>query len=280
MQLEISPSGQSCGAQITGLDLREPLSPEMLEAIRGAWMEHHVLAFPNQDLDEDQLEQFTLSFGPFGEDPFIAPIPGREHIIAVQRRADETAPVFAEAWHTDWSFQATPPAGTCLYGVVIPPTGGDTLFVNQHHVLRDMPSDLRARLEPLQAIHSARLAYHPDGVYGKQDEERSMDIRPSEQAADSYTHPLIRSHPETGEPTVYGCVGYIIGIEGMAQAEAEELLMELYLWQTQTQFQYRHVWQENMLLMWDNRSLLHMATGGYDGHARYLLRTTIGASPA
>jgi taurine dioxygenase len=103
-----------------------------------------------------------------------------------------------------------------------------------------------------------------------------MDIRAAEEANETYCHPLIRSHPETGQLGIYGCMGYIIGIEGMPQAQAEELLFELHSWQTQERFQYRHKWQKDMLVMWDNRSVLHMATGGYDGSARYLHRTTIG----
>lgn len=231
-------------------------------------------------MSDDDLERFTLYFGPFGEDPFIAPIEGREHIIAVQRKADEQTPVFAEAWHTDWSFQKVPPAGTCLYGITIPPQGGDTLFINQHQVLKKMPDELRKRLEGKLAIHSARLAYNPEGAYGDQDVGRSMDIRPSNEANQTQTHPIIRTHPESGEEAIFGCAGYILGFADMDPAESEKLLMELYEWQTQEQFQYRHHWQPNMLLMWDNRSVLHMATGGYDGHARYLHRTTIGEKVA
>src|SRR5262245_23325334 len=121
--LKLEPSGQACGARVTGVNLAGDLSPDLVAEIRAAWLEHHVLAFPHQDLTDDDLERFTLHFGGFGEDPFIAPIPGRTHVIAVQRRADETSPLFAENWHSDWSFQARPPAGTCLYGIVIPPHG-------------------------------------------------------------------------------------------------------------------------------------------------------------
>ena len=274
--MQVKASEQACGAVVSDIDLSKPLSTEQCDEIRSAWLKYHVLSFPNQDLTDDQLEQFTLSFGPFGDDPFIAPIDGRKHIIAVQRAADETAPVFAEAWHTDWSFQVTPPAGTCLYGITIPPFGGDTLFINQHKVLREMPEALREKLEGKLAIHSARLAYSTDGAYGDHDIGRSMDIRPSDEATTTQTHPIIRKHPESGELTIYGCAGYVLGFADMPEAESEQLLMELYAWQTQEQFQYRHQWQAGTLLMWDNRSVLHMATGGYDGHARYLHRTTIG----
>jgi len=277
MAINVVKSGQACGASVFGVDLTAPLDNETVAEIRAAWLEHHVLAFPDQAMTDDDLERFTLAFGGFGDDPFIAPIEGRDHVIAVERRADETAPLFAENWHSDWSFQATPPSGTCLFGVQIPPMGGDTLYANQHGALDAMPADLRARLEGKMAVHSARGGYAPDGTYGSDDQatDRSMDIRPSDEAMATQLHPIIREHPETGRLGVFSCIGYIIGIEGMADDAARELLFELYAWQTRDEFQYRHVWQQDMLTMWDNRSVLHKATGGYDGHHRLLHRTTI-----
>lgn len=278
MNLSIVPSGMACGAQVTGIDLSRPLPASLVARIREAWLSHQVLCFPEQDLSDDDLEHFTLAFGPFGDDPFIAPIPGRRHIIAVRREADETSPIFAESWHSDWSFQLNPPAGTCLYGRVIPPIGGDTLFANQYMALEAMPSDLRKRIDGRRAIHSARNAYGPAGMYGMGDQGRSMDIRPSDEAHMTQVHPLIRSHPETGRASLFGCAGYIIGIEGMDEEPGRELITQLYRWQTRPEFQYRHRWKKGMLVMWDNRSTLHMATGGYAGHARLLHRTTIGSA--
>ncbi len=279
MALNIIPSGQACGASLQGIDLSRPLDDDTVAAIRSAWLEHHVLAFPDQSLSDDDLERFTLYFGPFGEDPYIAPIPGRDHIIAVKREADETGPIFAETWHSDWSFQANPPAGTCLYSLTIPPVGGDTLFANQHKALDEMPAQLRARLEGRLAIHSARGGYAREGLYGDNDEGRSMDIRPSHDALATQLHPIIRRHPETGREGLFSTAGYIIAIDGLPEEEGAELLGEMYRWQTRPEFQYRHKWAEGTLLMWDNRSLLHMATGGYQGYARLLHRTTIGSKP-
>lgn len=277
MALEIIPSGEACGASVRRLDLSKPLPEDLVAEIRAAWLDHFVLAFPDQKLSDDDLERFTLYFGPFGDDPFIAPIGGRKHIIAVARAASETGPIFAEAWHTDWSFQKTPPAGTCLYGIRIPPVGGDTLFANQTMALEKMPDDLRRRIEGKRAIHSARAGYARAGAYGENDKGRAMDIRPSDEALATQTHPFIRTHPETGRSALFGCAGYIIGVEGMEQDAATTLLGDLYRWQTQHAFQYRHKWAPGTLLMWDNRSVLHMATGGYQGHDRLLHRTTIGA---
>jgi len=281
MALEIIPSGQACGAHVTGLDLTQPLPLEIIAELRAAWLEHHVLAFPDQAMSDDDLERFTGYFGGFGEDPFIRPIPGREHIIAVKRRADETAPLFAENWHSDWSFQARPPAGTCLFGITIPPVGGNTEFANQHAALAAMPAPLREKIEGKMAIHSARGGYAPSGMYGARDPKgaggRSMDIRAGDEALATQLHPLISKHPETGYEALFGCAGYIIGIEGMDEAEAQPLLFELLEWQGRETFRYSHQWEANMLVMWDNRSVLHRATGGYDGHDRLLHRTTIAA---
>ena len=279
MTLSISPSGQACGAEVTGIDLTQPLSEADISELRSMWLTHQVLSFPDQPLSDDDLERITLYFGPFGDDPFIAPIAGRDHIIAVRRAADETAPIFAETWHSDWSFQSHPPAGTCLFGITIPDQGGDTLFANQQKALAEMPGDLRDRLEGKKAIHSARNAYAPDGFYGAGDKGRSMDIRPSQEAQASHSHPIIGPHPETGIDGLFGCAGYIVGIEGMDEDDGRDLIFELYRWQTRPEFQYRHRWQKNMLVIWDNRSVLHMATGGYQGQERLLHRTTIGATP-
>ena len=161
--------------------------------------------------------------------------------------------------------------------VDIPPIGGDTLFANQHAAWEALPTDRKQHLADLVAIHSARLAYAPDGTYGAKDAGRSMDIRPSEAAMATQLHPLVPAHPETGRRGFYSTLGYIIGIDGMQQDAAIPLLMELQQWQGSEQFVFAQKWEPGMLVMWDNRSLLHRATGGYEGYRRELHRTTIAA---
>ena len=141
-----------------------------------------------------------------------------------------------------------------------------------------LPDDRKDALRSLTAIHSARLAYAPDGTYGEKDEGRSMAIRPDESANATQLHPLIQPHPETGEEAIFSTLGYIIGIEGMEQPEAIALLSKLAQWQVRDEFVYRHRWEPDMLVIWDNRSVLHKATGGYEGHRRELHRTTIAAA--
>ena len=276
MSIEVIPSGSSCGATIRGLDLSRPLPDGQVGDVREAWLKHHVVAFPQQRLDHDQLEAFARQFGEFGEDPFFNPLPGREYIAAVRREATDTNPIFAEHWHSDWSFLAEPPSGTILYGIDIPPVGGDTHFSNQHLSFESMPDDMRRRFEGLQAIHSPILGYSLQGVYGDVTKNGAMDIRPSEEAAHiRYTHPLVPAHPETGRRGFLSGISYIVGFEGVDDEEAFKLVVELNDWQTREEFVYRHKWENDMLVMWDNRSLVHKATGGYEGHRRELHRITI-----
>ncbi|NBC23302.1 MAG: TauD/TfdA family dioxygenase [Gammaproteobacteria bacterium] len=279
--MQVEASGQACGARVTGVDLSVPLDSDTLREMRRQWLAHHVLAFPDQRLSDADLVRITESLGTLGDDPYFESIARDNPVVAVTRRADEQAPLFAESWHSDWSFKAEPPMGTCLYALTIPPVGGDTEFVNQHKVLADMPAELRARLEGRTALHSAAAGYAPEGMYGEReaDSDRSMKIRYSADARAVQPHPLIRRHPESGLEGVFGCLGYIVGIEGMDQEEAQALLTELYAWQTREEFRYVHRWEEHMLVIWDNRSVLHRATGGYDGYDRELHRTTIGADP-
>lgn len=276
MQLTVMPTEGACGATVRGLDLRGPLPGHVVAELRQIWLTHHVLVFPEQQLSDDDLERFSRLFGDFAGDPYIPPMEGR-NIIELRRRADEATTIFADAWHTDWSFGANPPAATILYGITIPPHGGNTDFINQHLALEKMPAELRRQLEGKNALHSARRAYAPDGIYGEQsgDTGRGFKIVSSASAYDVQPHPIIRRHPETGQEAIFGCFGYIVGIEGMPDDEAEDLLMQLYLWQTREVFQYHHRWEEGMLVMWDNRSVLHKANGGYEGYERVLHRTVV-----
>jgi taurine dioxygenase len=278
--IRIEPSGASCGALVRGVDLCRPVPAEDLAAIRSAWLEHLVLAFPDQPMSIEDLERFSLAVGPRGEDPFIAPIPGHRHVVEIRREADEKTPLFAEGWHSDWSFLPSPPAGTALFGTIVPPVGGDTLFANQYAAYEALPDDMKRRLDGMVAIHSARRGYARDGLYGERDKGRSMAIIHSDEALRTRQHPLVRTHPETGRKALFVNPGYTIGIEGLERDEASALLKELFAHQVRPEFVYRHRWAPRMLVLWDNRCLLHAASGGYEGHRRLMHRITIGERAA
>lgn len=279
MEFHVTPTGAALGAVVRGLDLSRPLSRTTAADLRSVWLQHLVVVFPDQPLDDDALERVTDLFGPFGEDPFIAPVEGRTHVLEIRREADETTPVFAAGWHSDWSFLASPPAATLLHARVIPPVGGDTLFQNQVAAYAELPDDLKAAIVGRKGLHSAARPYAPGGFYDDRAKGRSMDIRPSETAFAVQAHPIVKIHPETGLPALFVSPGYTIGIEGMDEDTASALLLRLFRHAAEERFIYRHVWRAGMLVVWDNRATQHMATGGYDGHQRVLRRTTAADDP-
>jgi taurine dioxygenase len=131
MALDITVQSAPSGALVRGIDLTQPLTQSQVGAVRAAWLKHQVLAFPDQAMSVEDLERFAGTIGPYGPDPYFESIPGHPHVAQVKREADETSTIFADNWHSDWSFLATPPAAPLLFGNVIPPVGGDTLFANQ-----------------------------------------------------------------------------------------------------------------------------------------------------
>jgi len=279
--IQIEPRKDGFGAVVTGLDLSEPLEKRAADAIRRHWSERGVLVFPNQTLDPDELETFTLTLGDFGHDPFIEAMEGHENILEVRREPDEKATQFGAAWHSDWSFQAEPPAGTILHSKIVPPSGGDTLYADGHRAWEALSDTMQSMLDGLNAIHSASFAYGPRGILAKDVHERSMNIIISEEAEAKQIHPLVRTHPVTGRKALFINPVYTVAIEGLHPDENFTLLKFLYDHMVKEEFVYRHQWQKDMVVLWDNRSTMHFADGGYDGHLRSMHRTTLaGDRPA
>ncbi|MFP6655156.1 MAG: TauD/TfdA family dioxygenase [Myxococcota bacterium] len=273
--LEIHPLDHGFGATVRGLDLRARLDDETAESIRSTWAIHGVLIFPDQSLDHAELEAFTKGLGEFGVDPFIEPMEDHPHILELRREATEKAANFGAAWHSDWSFQPCPPSGTILHAKVVPPVGGDTLYADGHRAWEALSPAMQSMLEGHRAIHSAAFAYGPRGVLAKEPHERTMKIIVSEKAEETEIHPMIRTHPVTGRKSLFINPVYTVGIEGFRPEENFVLLKFLYDHMVKEEFVYRHQWKENMLVLWDNRSTMHFAEGGYDGHLRLMHRTTL-----
>ena len=273
--MQVTKQPASCGAAITGIDLKQPLGGAQVAQVRGIWLDHQVIAFPDQSMEIADIERFATYMGPNGEDPFIEAIPGHPRVVQVKREADEKTPLFAETWHSDWSFLKAPPAGTVLYGDVIPPVGGDTLFANQYAAWDGLPHAMKAQLRDRKGIHSARRGYAKDGMYGEKDKGRSMAIKYGDSALKTQLHPIARPHSETGRLALFVSPGYTIGIEGIPDDEATDILLQLFRHQANPEYVYRHKWSPGMLIMWDNRCVIHAATGGYEGHRRLLHRITV-----
>ena len=276
MRVNENLSNNGIGVEVSEFSLSD-LTAENIAFLRAKWVEYGLIVFPKLPLSHDEFKDFALSFGEFGDDPFISSLPDYPNIAEIKRSAREKATPFGGTWHSDWSFMKKPPSATLLHSKIIPPVGGNTLFANTEKAFAALPDEMKDKLRNLKVIHSAKIPYADDGFYALEKEERSMKILPSKEAKATFSHPMIKIHPETKKECLFINPVYTINIEGFSEDESQQLLWELYEHMIQDQFIYEHVWNENMLIMWDNRTVMHQATGGYDGYDRLLHRITLAA---
>ncbi len=276
MRVSENLSKNGIGVEVTDFSLAD-LTRENISFLRSKWVEYGLLVFPKLPLSHDEFKDFALNFGDFGDDPFISSLPDYPNIAEIKRSANEKATPFGGTWHSDWSFMKKPPSATLLHSKIIPPVGGNTLFANTEKSFAALPEEMKNKLRNLKVIHSAKIPYADDGFYALEKEERSMKILPSKEAKATFSHPMVKIHPETNKECLFINPVYTINIEGFSEDKSQELLWKLYEHMIQDQFVYEHAWKEDMLIMWDNRTVMHQASGGYDGYDRLLHRITLAA---
>lgn len=263
------------GAEITGIDLSQPLSRETADAIMRAMDEFHVLCFRDQNLTKDQQYAFTVNFGEIeghvgrlanGEPyPIVHTV---TNIDEVTGKPTETPTTHGNYfWHTDKSYHAVPSLLTMLHAVQVPPTGGDTLFANMLLAYEALSDDEKQALEGLRCIHSWEASRRNTG--NKPATEEQKRERPP------VSHPLVRTHANGRKSLYLGM--HIDCIEGMDYEEGRALLKDLQERATADRFVYRHQWKKGDLTLWDNRVLLHRADRNYEMtvHPRILHRTVV-----
>src|SRR5471030_2996614 len=261
------------GAEVRGLDLSRPPSPEIRDALNRAFVDHSVLAIPDQTLDPRQLLAAVQLFGavfPQHNTRFALPECPEIHYLSNQDRfPDGRRYIPGEGWHTDHSNDTRPPKATVLHAVTLPDRGGDTQFANMAAAYAALPSKLQERLAGLTAIHVYQSSHSTRKLM-------ALGEKAKERVPNAVLHPLVRSHPESGAKSLYLNPIRIEGILGMDHKEALPLLDELMAHATQERFQYRHAWRQGDLVLWDNRCLLHKANGDYDmDQTRYLYRVML-----
>jgi alpha-ketoglutarate-dependent taurine dioxygenase len=247
-----------------------------------------------RDLQITHAQQAAVSarFGPFAEDAYTQGDPGQPNVQPLIMEADRTpGMVFGAGWHTDSPFLAEPPAISMLYGVDIPPWGGDTIWANSALAYATLSDAMKAIVAPLKVwmsmrrvVETAQAHQPPDETpLGRVAATKDMARLPDEIARKvaGALHPLVRTHPVTGEKALYCDETYACGLDGLTPAEAEPLLKFLVGHITQPAFTCRLRWTPKTYVAWDNRLCVHQAFNDYDGFRRELYRTTIaGEVPA
>lgn len=265
------------GAEVTGLDLSAPLADEDFARIHQAHLDHHVLVFRDQRITPQQQIAFSRRFGPLQIHvlhQFL--LPGHPEILIVSNVVENGQPRglgdAGHYWHSDLSYKEKPSLGSMLHAQELPAEGGDTLFANMHLAWDRLPAGLKRQVDGLRAEHSYLAKYEElrqrSPWRPKLSEAQLAQVVPVE-------HPVVRTHPETGRKALFVSEHFTTRIVGLPDDESRALLAELFAHSVKPEHLYRHRWQPDDMVFWDNRSVMHLATGCPPEQRRRLNRTTI-----
>ena len=273
-RFEVVPLTQHIGAEIRGIDLREKPDDETVRAIYQAWLDHLVIIFPGQKLSQEDLLRATSFFGENGglsrpekyhPAGFSKMLPG---IMLISNIRENGEPIGAlpdgeMMFHHDMIHAEVPSKATLLYSVEIPSSGGNTLFASGYAAYETFDPAIRARLEGKHAQHHYN--------YGSMQRGDDRGVA----AFNEFTHPVFRTHEETGRKAVYVNRLMTVKVVDMDPTESDVLLKALFDHAENREFVYEHVWRKGDLLLWDNRCSSHARTDFPADERRLMLRTTV-----
>jgi taurine dioxygenase len=272
--MQTRPLSPALGAEIMGVDLSEPISDELFAKIQDCWHQNLVVLFRDQHLNEADQVRFAERFGPLAISHtrrFTTANPAVMLISNIRENGKQIGalPDGEMQFHSDQCYQEKPAMASMLYAIEIPSLGGNTLFANAYKAYETLSDDIKRRLDGGNAMH----AYDYDAASMK----RGTRIK---EGVPHFAHPAVRTHPATGRKALYVNRLMTVAIEGLPEAESDELLNRLFEHQENPAFIYEHVWRLNDLLMWDNRCALH-ARSDFSSDERRLMRrvTVLGERP-
>jgi taurine dioxygenase len=281
--VEVKKIGKAMGGEITGVDLRK-LSDAEFAQILDAFHEHQVIVIRNQNLSPAELVRFSERFGPL-EDQLNAryTLPDFPEVLVLSNDVKDGRPVglidAGDFWHSDSSHREKPSMATILLALQNPKQGGDTEFASMYAAYDGLPEDMKRRIAGLKAVHAVSKL-------------KNKRVKVSERRPDAKDHyefqksipdqvwPVVRTHPATGRKALYVSPRFTIGIDGMAEEEADEILDILFEHEIRPEFTYTHKWKDGDLVIWDNRCVMHRGAGGYIyPDMRTMHRTVVAGEP-
>jgi len=270
MALQIKKIAGALGAEISGVNLSQGVSPDLAAELRSAWLENLVIFFRDQALDLPQFLHLGRMLGEPVEYPFVNGMEGYPEIIEVKKLEHETVN-FGGVWHADTTYLDIPPMGTMLIARELPPYGGDTMFANQYLAYEGLSNTMQRLLVGLKGISTSAKA----DVSKTREDRLKTDAKQGAKTEYQAMHPIVRTHPETGRKSLYVNIAHTAGIEGMTEAESTPLLNFLFAHQVKPEFTCRFNWRLNSIAFWDNRCAQHNPVNDYHGFRRILHRITL-----
>jgi taurine dioxygenase len=269
-EFSVAPLTPAIGAEIGGLDLSAPIPEKTRQALRDVWLERKALIFRDQKLTPPQQIAFASIFSEVDKYPFLKGIEGHPLVAPILKLPEERIN-FGGLWHSDTCYLNAPAAGAVLYALELPPVGGDTLFANMAMAWETLSDDLKERIASLRIECTSSKA----GI----SQTRAARLRESrdESSPDAFesVHPVVRTHPESGEKILYVNEAHGVRFEGWSEEESAPLLRTLYDHQRKPEFQCRIRWSMGAVVLWDNRSTHHYPVNDYHGYRRLLHRVSL-----
>ena len=273
-RVTVVPTGQALGAEIQGVDLRQ-IEAADFAAIYRAWLDQQVVLFRGQQLSDEDLIAFSRRFGELDWAPVQESgrrfVEGHPEIYIVSNVMENGVPIGSlgageATWHTDMSYLEDPPKASVLYALEVPPAGGNTYFSSMYRAYELLPGRLQQRIAGLLLKH--------DGTYNSGGYVRQGAVAVDDPLTSPGTyHPLVPTHPETGRRLLYLGRRRNAYLGGLALAESEALLDELWSYAVREECCWQHEWRVGDLVMWDNRCTMHRRDA-FDRDARRIMHRT------
>ena len=268
--VEIIPLSDAIGAEIRGLDLREPIDEKTAKEIENAWYEHVVIVLRNQEITLDQQKAFAANFGKIAvrvrEGTTRAEREMGENVMLISNIREKNGELVGKLpdgemmFHSDTPYMENPQKATILYAIEVPTYGGETLFSNSYKVAETLPEEIKHKLAGRKAMQV--YDYNTDEVpTGNFDRSKHPH----------FAHPVFRKHPETERTSLFVSELMTDEIIGLPEEEGREILNFLFEHQRKSRFVFAHAWKPGDLVMWDNRCSVH-ARNDFPRDQRRLLR--------
>ncbi len=253
------------GGMVSGVDLREDLSDDVIAELRSALLAYKVLFFRDQPVSGEQHRAFAKRFGELEIHPFLPSTEGDPELVRFEKTPQMSG--YENGWHSDVSWRETPSMAAILHGVDVPTSGGDTLFADMCAAYDGLSEKMKERIDSLHAVHDYVQAFGPAVPDDKKEEMREQ--------YPTVLHPVVRTHPETGRKILYVNRFFVSHIEGMPEEESHELLLRLCREAEYIEYQCRFKWEKDSIAFWDNRAVQHYAASDYWPETRIVERASI-----
>jgi taurine dioxygenase len=271
-RVAVRPIAGACGAEIEGVKIDGEIDGATISEIRQALNEYGVVFFRDQEFDAETHKAFARRFGEIFVHPNYRGMQADDEIVMIRREPGDQH-IVGEDWHTDTTMVTAPPLGAILYAIEVPPYGGDTCFAHQAAAYDALSQGMKRMLDGLRAVHSDRMVAGPQAG---RNAYRSTKVREDDSWRETVsTHPVVRTHPETGRKMLFVNAAYTVGFEGMTEAESRPLLDWLLEYGHRPEFTCRFRWENGSVAFWDNRAVKHLAVHDAGPFRRVMRRVQI-----